>query len=474
MIRRHPKPTGLIPAGLLLVLALLLAMPAGAEVRLPAYSRTELPNGAVLLLAEKHDVPLVAIDIGVRGGSLADPDGRDGTAALLAELMQKGAGARDAAAFAEAVDAVGGELSIDAERGALRLSAEFLAEDAALMVELAAQALTAPRLDADEFMKVRERAVQSLAAAKDGAPDRLIALYGSAWLFRDHPYGRPVGGSEATLARIGHDDVTAFHRQQLGGDRLVIAVVGAFDPARMQALLADAFGGWRAAGGALPEIDAKARERGRRVLLVDKPGATQTYFWLGNVGVSRTDPARVAQNLVNTLFGGRFTSMLNSELRVRTGLTYGARASLTRLPQPGPVAITSFTRTDATVQAIELAVATLERLHVEGLDESQLASARNYLLGQFPPTLETAPQIAAQLATLELHGLDRDEVDGYGARVRAVDEAAARTATAAYPRGDDLVIVLIGDAARIRDEAARFGPVTEMPITAPQFRPTGE
>jgi zinc protease len=450
------------------------AAAASADVRLPDYTRSELPNGAVLLLAEKHDVPLVALEISVRGGSLADPGGRDGTAALLADLMQKGAGARNAAAFAEAVDAVGGELSIDADRSALTLSAEFLAEDAALMVELAAQALIAPHLDADEFRKVRDRAAQSLIAAKDSAPDRLIPLYGSAWLFRDHAYGRPVSGSEATLARIGHDDVTAFHRQQLGGDRLVIAVVGAFDRTRMQALLTEAFGSWHPAAGALPAVEARPRESGRRVLLVDKPGATQTYFWLGNVGVSRTDPARVAQNLVNTLFGGRFTSMLNSELRVRTGLTYGARASLTRLAQPGPVAITSFTRTDATVEAIELAIATLERLHAEGLDDAQLESARNYLLGQFPPTLETAPQLAARLAALELHGLDRDEVDGFARAVRAVDAEAARAATSAFPRGDDLVIVLIGDAANIREQVARFGPLTEMPISAPQFAPASD
>jgi zinc protease len=452
---------------------LLMAAPLAqaADIRLPQFSRSELANGAVLLLAEKHDVPLIALDISIRGGSLADPAGRDGTAALLAELMQKGAGKRDAAAFAEAIDAVGGRLSIDAGRTALSLSAEFLADDAALMIELAADALQRPQLTPAEFDKVRERAVKSLTAAKDGAPDRLIGTYGSAWLFGEHPYGRPSGGSEASLATISHDDVLAWQRSQTGGDRLIISAVGAFDGAKLKAQLEAAFGRWPAAAGNLPPVEPKPRENGRRVLLVDKPGATQTYFWLGNVGVSRTDPARVAQNLVNTLFGGRFTSMLNSELRVRTGLTYGARSSLVRLPQPGPFAISSFTRTDSTAEAIELAIATLERLHSEGFEAEQLDSARNYLLGQFPPTLETAPQLAAQLGALELYGLGREEVDGFAAAVRAVDAEAARSASAAFPRGDDLVIVLIGDATQIREVAARFGKVTEMPLSAPTFRP---
>jgi len=455
-------------------LALLLAAPLlrAADIRLPEFERHVLDNGAVLLLAEKRDVPMVALDITLRGGSLVDPPGRDGTAALLAELLQKGAGKRNAAQFAEAVDAVGGRLGIDAERTSISLSAEFLAEDATLMVELAADALRRPHLDESEFTKLRERAIKSLIAAKDGSPDRLIGQYGAAFLFDDHPYGRPSGGSEATLAAVSHADVTAYHRDQFGGDRLIISVIGDFDRKTMRDLLQAAFGDWAKAAGALPTIEAPARVQGRRVLLVDKPGATQTYFWLGNVGTTVDDPQRVAQNLVNTLFGGRFTSMLNSELRVRTGLTYGARSSINRLPQPGPLAIASYTRTDATVEALDLTLATLERLHDEPFDAAQIESGRTYLLGQFPPTLETAPQLADHLGRLELYGLGREEVDGFADAVRAVDAAAAREAVRLYPRADDLVMVLIGDAAKIREQVAKYGPVTEMPLTAPTFRPT--
>jgi len=207
------------------------------------------------------------------------------------------------------------------------------------------------------------------------------------------------------------------------------------------------------------------------VLLVDKPGATQTYFWLGNIGTTVVDPQRIAQNLVNTLFGGRFTSMLNSELRVRTGLTYGAGSSITRLPRPGPLAISSFTRTDATVDALDLTLATLERLHSEAFDAAQIESGRSYMLGQFPPKLETSPQLADQLSRLELFGLGRDEVDGFAATLRSLDAAAVRDAVRLYPRATDLAIVLIGDAAKIREQVTKYGPVTEMPLSAPTFRP---
>lgn len=457
-----------------LLLLAFVPLAHAATIRLPDYERHVLPNGTVLLLAEKHDVPIVALDVSVRGGSLADPEGKAGTAALLAELMQKGADGRTAAQFAEAIDAVGGRLSIDAGRTALGLSAEFLAADAALMVELAADALRRPTLAQDEFDKVRDRAIKSLVAAKDGNPQALIGQYGASWLYRDHPYGRPTGGSEQTLATVTHGDVTGFHRDHAGGDRLIVTAVGDFETDRMKRLLSDAFGDWPAAAGTLPTVEPKPREQGRRVLLVDKPGATQTYFWLGNVGSTVDDPQRVAQDLVNTLFGGRFTSMLNSELRIRTGLTYGARSGITRLPQPGPVSISSFTRTDATVEALDLALATLDKLHQQDLDEAQLQSGRNYVLGQFPPTLETSPQLAGEIGTLELFGLGRDEIDRYAERVQAVDAAAAKQATAVFPPADDLVMVLIGDASKIREQVAKYGPVTEMKIDEPRFAPAGD
>ncbi len=208
------------------------------------------------------------------------------------------------------------------------------------------------------------------------------------------------------------------------------------------------------------------------MLLVDKPGAAQTYFWLGNVGASRTDPERTAQAVVNTVFGGRFTSMLNTELRIKSGLTYGARSNFDRLAEPGAFSITSFTATESTVQALDLALATLDRLHAEGMDAATLESAQTYLLGQFPPTIETNGALAGRLTDLLMYGLGPDDVNEFAARVTAVDAAAAkRTVGQAFPQSRNLAIVLIGDAARIREQVGKYGPVTEMKITDPRFAP---
>ena len=459
------------------LLSCLVLMPVAAalgagEVKLPVYKLATLPNGAVVALVEKHDTPLVAMNVTLRGGALGDPTGKDGTASLYADLIQKGAGTRAAAQFAEAIENVGGSLSAGAGTESIGVSASFMSRDVDLMLELVADVLQRPRLDVAEFEKARMLAVQSIVAAKDSDPRALMSSYGDAWLFRGHPYGRPVGGSEATLAAVTLDDIRRYYTEQVGGDRMIITVVGDFDSATLLRQLERSFGTWRKAGAPLPTVPPPARVTGRSVLLVDKPGATQTYFWLGNVGASRTDAARTAQSVVNTVFGGRFTSMLNTELRIKSGLTYGANASFSRPSQPGSFRIASYTETGKTTQAIDMALDTLARLHKDGLDAGQLQSSQSYMLGQFPPSIETNGQIAARLADMLFHGLGPDDVNEYAARVTKVDAAAVRSAIEqSFPQPDDLVIVLIGDAAKIRDAVKMYGPVTEMKITDPRFTP---
>lgn len=453
------------------LVALAMSAASAAGIRLPDYQTVRLDNGATLLLAPRKDVPMVAATVLVRGGSLADPAGKEGTADLLADMLSKGAGNRDALAFAQAVDGAGGSLAFASSGEALVANAQFLSKDADLMLSLLADALLRPRMDPAEFDKLRKRAIDGLAAAKDADPRRLIGQYSDAWLFRGHPYGRPDSGDETSLATITLDDLQAFRRQQMGGDRLIIAIAGDFDPTRVTAQVRQAFGGWGKAAGALPQVAAKARESGRRVLLVDKPGATQTYFALANVGSRRDDPARAAQDLVQTAFGGRFTSMLNTELRVKSGLTYGARSQIDRPRQPGAVEISSFTKTETTQAAIDLAIATLDRLHREGLDAATLQSAKHYIAGQYPPGLETAPQLANAIAWLALYGDGRDYIDGYLDQVAAATPAQVAAARAVFPASQDLVIVAIGDAARIREVMRRYGPLTEMKLSDPRFSP---
>ena len=313
-----------------------VAIPHGAAadddggVRIPPYERVALENGATLLLLEHREVPMVGFTALLTGGALADDPGREGTAALLAALLEKGAGARNAYEFADAIANVGGTLSTDISREAVAVSGEFLSRDADLMVELLADLLRRPRLDATQFENLRERQIDLLKSVKDSSRGALIGVYGDALLFGEHPYGRPVDGSEASLAALSHEDVVAYYRGQFGADRLVLAVAGDFDTVSMRSRLERALGDWTKARAPAPSAGRPVDRGVGRVLLVDAPSANQTYFWLGSVGVGKGYPQRAALDLVNTLFGGRFTSMLNTELRVKSGPTYSARSRRSR------------------------------------------------------------------------------------------------------------------------------------------------
>jgi len=457
---------------LVLVFAGLGGTALAQGVTLPEYHFVELDNGAVFILTEKRDVPLIGVTAKIRGGAVTDSNDKSGLSRLFAEMLEKGAGERDAGSFAEAVDSVGARLSAHSGLESITISGEFLARDADLLVELLADMLRTPILSKAEFAKLRDRNADLLRAAKDGDLRSLTSVYGNAWLFGEHPYGNPIGGDESSLEGLRHDDLLDHYQDFVGADRLVVSLVGDFDATEMINQLTAAFSDWRRAAQPLPEFDAPAPEQGRRVLLVDKPGATQTYFWVGNVGVAYGYGQRAELDIANTLFGGRFTSLLVDEMRTKAGLTYGVRSVLVRPSLPGSFAIVSYTKTESTVVALDLALELLTRLRVEGFDDELITSGKNYILGQFPPRLETASQLASQFAALQAAGLDESYINDYGAAIAgAASEDIHAVISSAYPSPDDLVFVIIGDAELIRDDIAKYGPVTEMAITEPRFRP---
>lgn len=467
--------------GMLMIAATLLAgisaVAAAADtahinVPVPAHQRVTLGNGLKLILVPRADVPLVAFNLVLRGGARLDPAGRAGTAALTADLLSYGAGARDAHAWADTVEGAGGYLDAGAHGEAILVHGQFLARDGALMLQLLSDAILRPRFAPEEFSKLRERRIEELKAVKDSSPQALLGNYGRALLFGSHAYGRAVGGSEASLAQITLADITHYYANEFGADRATLVIAGDFAPESMRQAIAAAFGAWHRAAQPLPPLAEPAPLSGRRVLLVDAPGAAQTYFWLGNVGVARRFAQRAALQISNTAFGGSFGSMLNQELRVKAGLTYSASSAFTRGTVPGEFAISSFTQTDSTARALELALATLARLRSDGLDATTLASARAYLMGQYPLAFETSADWAAALGDLDLYDLPESYIGEFGTELTNTDASALKAVIdRAYPAPADLAIVLIGDAAKIRAAAAQLGPVTEMALAATDFSP---
>jgi predicted Zn-dependent peptidase len=445
----------------------LLAASLHAQVKLPPHSRRELANGTTLITIPKRDVPLVSLLAVFRGGLESDPSDRAGLAAFTAEMLGRGAGSRSAEEFADAMDQIGATFRVNVDGQATLARMEFLARHSEAAVGLFADALIRPRFDATETTKALAEKIDGAKSLKD-RPDRSNQAYFRAFFFGPkHPYGRAA--DELTLAGISVEQVRAQHRRMASGRNLILVAAGDVGEAlsgRLERAIAAMPAGERHSW--IPDAPAPKRSQAR-LLLVDKPDATQTYFLIAQPGIHRTHPDRTALDIVNTLFGGRFTSMLNDALRVDSGLTYGASSSVQMDRLPGAIAIRTFTKTETTVQAMDLALEILKRLRDKGITADQLASAKTYIKGQFPTeSLETADQVAAAVADIELHGLNRGEVDDLFSRIDAVTLDQANAVARTHYRVENLQFCLTGSAAKIRDQVAKYAAVRkEISISTP-------
>lgn len=435
----------------MLITILLFATTALAEapvgqnsLKLPEYKKVTLKNGMTILLMEQHEVPFISFNMRIRAGSTSDPKGKEGLAAMTADLMRKGTKTRSAEQIASQLEGVGIGLSFDATQDYTAGQAELLKKDLDLMLEIFYDVLANSNFPQTEVEKVQKLSISSIKEAKDEA-QAAIRRYYNAYLFGDHPYSRPVSGDEKSLASITREDIVSYYNSYYAPANIILAVAGDFTTSEMEKTLTNRFGSWDKKAVAAAKPNDPALVKGKKLLLIDKPDTTQTFFMIGNVGISRTNPDQVGVEIINTLFGVRFTSLLNSELRIRTGLTYGARSFFAQNLVPGAFAISTYTKNASTEQAIDLALDILNRLHEKGITQEQLTSTKAYIKGQFAPdTIESSGQLAAVLADLEFSGLDKEEINQFFAKIDAFTLADAQRIIKQYFPKENLVFVLIG------------------------------
>jgi predicted Zn-dependent peptidase len=401
-----------------------------------------------VLLLEKHGVPIVNFAALVKTGAAADPAGEEGLASITAQLLRKGTQKRTAQQFAADSDFTGGSVEADASADFSSVAGEFLNKDLARGLDLFSDALLHPIFPQSEVDKLLAQSLDGVRAAKDEARS-VLGTYYNAYLFNGNGYGRTSDGDEISLTRIHRDAIVKFYETYYAPGNIILAVAGDFQTADMKKKLEEVFGGWPSKPVTPVKIPVLPPVKGKKLLLVDKPDATQTYFAIGNVATAAGDPDRVAIRLVNTVFGGRFTSLLNEALRVESGLTYGAISAFDPRKAPGPFGMYSYTKNESTAQAIDMALQVLQKLHKQGITADELASAKSYIKGQFPPSIETSKQLAQIIAINEFYGLDDREINDLEARLDAVTPAIAQQVIQKHFPADNLVFTLIGKRADI-------------------------
>jgi predicted Zn-dependent peptidase len=436
--------------------ATLFAIVADAQsIKMPPHEKFVMKNGLTVLLMEKHGVPIVSFAALIKSGSAADPAGQEGLASQTAALLRKGTNKRSAEQFAADLDFIGGSFETGAGADFSTISAEFLTKDLDQGLALFADALLQPTFPQDEVDKSLAQTLDAVRGSKDD-PRRVLTIYYYEYLYGARGYGRPEDGDEISLKNINREGITRFYAANYTPGNTILAVAGEFNAAELRKRIEVTLGAWPAKPAIAAAIPAIAPAKGKRLLLVDKPDASQTYFAIGNVETAAGDPDRVAIRVVNTIFGGRFTSMLNEAMRVESGLTYGVRSEFDPRKTPGPFGIYTFTKNDSTVQAIDMALDILHKLHKDGVTAEQLASAKSYIKGQFPPTIETSRDLAQRIASDEFYGLDDNEVNQLEARVDAVTVETARQVIQKHFPEENLVFVLIGKSAAIAPSVKKY------------------
>lgn len=449
---------------LLFGLVLLSLSSIAQDYKLPAYEKFKLKNGLTVYLMEQREVPVINVSVILPAGAIYDGE-KAGLASLTASGLKYGTRNYPKAKLDEELDFIGATVNTFASKESAGLSSKFAAKDKDKVLTIIKELLTEPVFDNAEFEKEKKRVLTSLEQAKE-SPRSVIGAYFDKFLYGDHVYGNVVQGKISTVTAITVDDLKKFYKENYVPAGAAISIVGDFSSKEMRAAITKLFSVWPAGKQTQANLASKpvSKPSGNRVLLVNKDDAKETTFYIGAPGISRNNPDYVSIEVVNTLFGGRFTSMLNDELRVNTGLTYGASSRFTPLKNAGTFAITTFTAGKTTEAAIDKALEVLNKLHEKGIDETSLTSAKNYVKGQFPPRYETSGQLAGLLTQMFWYNFDESFINNFQKNVDGLTVEKAKQIISQYFPKDKLQFVMVGKSADIKKIAEKYGPVTEVEI----------
>lgn len=448
-----------------ILLALLLAaVPLHAQrINVPPVGRHTLENGLTILLMEYRKVPLIHVRLMVRGGSAADPAGLDGVAAVATSVMREGTETRSATDIARAIDQLGGSLGVSAGLDYCVASAEVLSKDAGTCLELLSDVVLHPSFPEEELERERAQLLASLDGLKE-EPGAVASMVFTRTVFDEHPYGRQYQGTRESLNRMRRKDLQSFHRSTFVPNGAVLAVVGDFAADTMLVRLRTVFGGWKRGDTAATPLPAPARITGRKVVLVDKPDATQVQIRVGNTSIDVRSPDAITAMVANTVLGGGFTSRLVEELRVKRSLTYGAGSGFSTALYGGSFSASTFTKNESAAEAVDVLLGELRKYREKGATQEELQRSQNYLAGSFARSLQSPGALAGRITDVEFYRFPADHLMTYIERLRKVSRADVQRIAASEVPAEDLLLVLLGPASTLRTVAEAYGPVTVLSL----------
>ena len=422
-----------------LAVALMALVLITAAARATTIERVVSEGGIEAWLVREPAVPMIAVDFAFVGGAAQDVAGKAGTAYLVAALLDEGAGDFDSQAFHARLERKAIELGFQAERDTLRGTLRTLTENRNEAFDDLRLALAAPRFDANDVEIIRAQVLSTLRRAAT-SPSEMASLRWWQTAFGEHPYGRPVTGTLASVPAITIDDLKGYARRVLARANLKVAVVGDIDAETVKAMLDRAFGALPAQPDLAPVETISPQGLGRRVVVkLDVPQAVVTF---GGPGIARKDPDFMAAYIVNHILGGgAFSSRLFQEVREKRGLAYSVYDNLVWLNHTALFLGGTATRADRAGEALDVIEREIHRLATDGPTADELAKAKAYLNGSFALNLDTSGKIAGLLVQLQLDGLGTDYFSRRPELINAVTLDDARRVAKRLLDGGILVTV---------------------------------
>lgn len=429
-------------------------------LNLPPIQKRTLSNGLPVWVVELHKVPVVHVSLVIKSGSAADPRGKFGLASLTADMLDEGAGSRNALQIADAVDFLGASLSAsstsDASSVELNIPVARLGDALPIMADVALR----PTFPQDELQRVREDLLTSLIQAEDD-PESLIEFAFPRLVFGpQHRFGTMSIGTAAAVKGLTAADMRQFHAQNYVPSNAVLIVTGDITAANAVARLESAFGSWKGTAPATVTVPAAPQLTARQVFLIDKPDAAQSQIRIGWIGVPRSTPDYFALRVLNTILGGSFTSRLNQNLREAHGFAYGASSVFDMRRGAGPFYAAAGVQTDKTAEALTEFFKELEGIR-QPIPPEEVERAKNYVALLMPRNFETTESMAGSLATAFVYNLPSDYFGTFTERVRAVTPAQVHAAAERYIQPDKFAVVVVGDRKVIEPgiKALNLGPL---------------
>ncbi len=411
----------------------------------PPVVRRKLSNGLDVLIAERHQLPILTLHLEFRGGDNLAPKGKEGLADMTASLLTEGTGTRDSLKLAGELSEIGATMGAASGLEETSLSISTLTRHEAKALDLFVDVLTHPTFPAKDMERIRRQRLAGLASRRDSATRIASVVFPKLLYGSDHPYGRI--DTTASVKGISRDDVEEQYKKIFVPNNAALIVVGDTKPDVIVAKLEEALHDWKA--GDAPEIEypePPSAPKNMTVYLVNRPAAAQSVLTVGQVGVPRMTPDYFALLVLNGALGGQFSSRINLNLREDKGYTYGARSSFAFRQGPGPFQAGGSVQTAVTKEALAELVKELKEITgSRPLSDDELGFAKDRLIKGFPSRFETTMGQAGALSELVQFHLPDDYFTTYQTKIQGVIQDDVARAAQKYLDPDHMTILVVGD-----------------------------